>query len=231
MFLVRHGEVDAAWRDHIYGCLDVALSERGREEAVAAAERLRGESLAAVVSSGLARSDYGADRLNDERGVERIRRSELRELDRGDWAGRPVAHIEAKEPGALARWARRPSSIRAPGGESLADVDARVFGFLDELARAYAGESIAVVAHLWVIRVTVCRALDLHLDHAPRLELETGGMVVVDWPVDDAPAAVRGERRGGVAAVGENRPTLAAFGGDEPPPLRGGWYRGPSRRS
>ncbi|NOT31084.1 MAG: bifunctional RNase H/acid phosphatase, partial [Planctomycetes bacterium] len=56
LYLVRHGEVDAAWHGRIYGALDVPLSERGRSEAARAARTLAEVELAAVVSSGLART-------------------------------------------------------------------------------------------------------------------------------------------------------------------------------
>ena len=60
---MRHGEVDAAWHGRIYGALDIPLSEQGKREAERVAHALAGTPLAAVVSSGLARTEHLASGL------------------------------------------------------------------------------------------------------------------------------------------------------------------------
>jgi len=218
VYLLRHGEVEAKWRRRIYGSHDVALSERGRDEARVAARRVPRDEAhrpRAVISSGLARAVFGAERIAERCGIPHATEPDLREIDRGEWVGCEPESLPSAEAALLRAWFQRPGRTRAPGGESLHDLDARVAPVLDALAKAHADASVCVVAHLWVIRTAVCRALAIDLDLAPRIEVRTGGMVVLDWPA-------------GAAERARLRPTLAGLGTDRPP-LGGAWFRGPHR--
>jgi broad specificity phosphatase PhoE len=174
IFLLRHGEVDAAWNGRIYGALDVPLSAAGEREAARAAERLAGLELSAVVSSGLARTEFGAALLRAPRGLERQDDADLRELERGDWAGLTLAELETRSPGAFARWSAAPARERSPGGESLADLARRVEPRFESWCERHAGGALAFVVHGWVVRVLLCRVLGLELDRAARLDVRTG---------------------------------------------------------
>lgn len=179
LYLLRHGEVDPAWHGRIYGALDVPLSEGGKDEARRAAARLSGLALGAVVSSGLARTEFGAELLRTPRGLSALVDPELRELERGAWAGLTLAELEAREPGAFAGWARRPAESRPPGGESLGDLAARVTPRVRHWCARHAGRDVALVVHGWVVRVVLCEALGLELDRATRLDVRTGDLFVL----------------------------------------------------
>jgi len=179
LYLLRHGAVDPAWNGRIYGALDVPLSERGRDEARRAAERLAGAALGAVVSSGLTRTEFGAAELRAGRGLPRCDDRELRELERGDWAGLGLDELEAREPGAFARWAAAPQHLRPPGGESLGDLSARVWPRVLHWRRENSGADLALVVHGWVVRVILCRVLGLALERATRLDVRTGDLFVL----------------------------------------------------
>jgi len=179
LFLLRHGEVDAAWHGRIYGALDVPLSAGGKEEARRAARRLAGLELGAVVSSGLARTEFGAELLREPRGLPALVDPELRELERGAWAGLTLAELEAQAPGAFAAWARQPAATRSPGGESLTDLAQRVLPRVRHWCRAHAGRDVALVVHGWVVRVVLCEALGLALDLSTRLDVRTGDLFVL----------------------------------------------------
>ena len=63
------------------------------------------------------------------------------EIRQGEWEGVTTEDIQRRWPDAIAGWRRDPSAVHAPGGESLAQVDARVrpalARILDELGRGY----------------------------------------------------------------------------------------------
>ncbi|TAJ07724.1 MAG: hypothetical protein EPO68_16075 [Planctomycetota bacterium] len=180
---LRHAEVDARWHGQIYGSLDVPLSSPGERDSLAAARRFDGVELAAVVSSGLARTEHLARALREPRGLARRDDARLVEIDRGAWAGLSLAELERREPGAFAAWLARPKHARPPGGESLTDVQARACAAFGELARAAEGGEIAVVAHLWVLRSAICWALGLDLDRATRIELPYASHFALDIPL------------------------------------------------
>lgn len=218
LLLVRHGEVDPSWRDRIYGCLDVPLSSAGEEEARTVAARLPATlRIELAVSSGLSRATFGADEIARPRSIPHERDTALREIERGDWAGRTQGELELLQPGAWSAWHASPARSRPPKGESLRDLCDRVLPRLDVWAQRCAGGNVALVSHLWVIRVAVCRALGLSLDRASRLAVPTGELVVLEWPSNEC------ERE-------ELRPTLVGFGTDALP-TGSVWFRGPQRSS
>lgn len=191
VILARHGEVDPAWHGRIYGSLDVPLSEAGRRQSARLAEALTILAPDAVVSSGLQRTEDTAAHLRSRLGAPRLDDPELRELDRGAWAGLSQDELERREPGAWSRWFGAPGDSRPPGGESLEDLRRRVEPRLEHWARIHAGGAVAIVTHGWVVRVLVCRALGAELGLAPRLDVRTGDACVLRCTT--SPAGMRVE--------------------------------------
>jgi broad specificity phosphatase PhoE len=93
----------------------------------------------------------------------------LRDLDFGRWKGRGLSDIQAAEPEAVAAWLVDPKT--APhGGESRAELQARVSGWLDTQAGAR-GHTLCVT-HAAVIRAAVLHVLDAPADAFLRLDVE-----------------------------------------------------------
>jgi broad specificity phosphatase PhoE len=179
ILLIRHGEVASDWAGRVYGAFDVPLSERGHQQTRRIVGALRSVDLCAVVSSGLQRTEAMAATLCESRALERHRDPELREVERGSWVGKHPGKMEASEAEAFLRWSHD-SKQRAPGGgESLEDLAARVQPRLVHWAHVYAGETLAVVTHAWVIRVTLCQVLGASLDRASRIEVQTGEVILL----------------------------------------------------
>ena len=226
--LVRHGLVDSAWVGRLYGCLDVPLSDEGCRQAQRAAERLLGPpgqgrlkpTLDLVVHSGLERAAFGAQAIAiafEMRATPRIEQ-DLRELDRGEWAGLRADEVERRAPGALAAWHADPDRVRPPGGESLDDLAQRVLPVLDRLASEAPGGEVALVAHGWVVRVALLATLGLARATAARLRVPPASIHTVDWPC----AAAGGP---GASAA----PVLVGLDGDRPRESSPGWYAMPPR--
>lgn len=182
-FLVRHGEVESAWQSRVYGSLDVPLSERGLEDGSRVARKLSGTELAAVVSSGLGRTEHMAACVRRSRTLPRIDDPSLRELERGAWAGLSMPELEVRWPGDWAAWFADPATARPPGGESLDDLFRRVRPRLEHWASEHPGCSIALITHGWVVRVLVSHVLGAPFAIAPRLDVRTGDISVIRWPV------------------------------------------------
>ncbi|HKB15917.1 MAG TPA: histidine phosphatase family protein [Planctomycetota bacterium] len=176
---IRHGEVDATWGGRVYGDLDVALSERGRAQAKEVAGWLSGTRLDAVVSTDLVRSRFGAEAIASGHGLPITLERDLRELDRGAWRGLTWEEVEAKFPGGRRRFLEDPD-WREHGGESMNQVGGRVVTAVTRLAARHAGGTVAVVGHLWPIRIAIASALRLPLARVTHLHVEPGTIGVVD---------------------------------------------------
>ena len=80
----------------------------------------------------------------------------LRDCDFGRWAGLSLGAVHAAEPGVLAAWLSDPAA--APhGGESFADVMARVQAWMDGLLDG--SGSVLAITHPSIIRAAIASAL------------------------------------------------------------------------
>ena len=145
LFLVRHGESTYNAEGRLQGQADPPLSPRGRAEAEALAQVLDGIAPARVISSDLLRARETAALLGHPEAPTDAR---LREIDVGEWEGRPLSEFP---PGPEPSW--RGGPLVPPGGEAWPELVARVGGVVDELLAG--GGPWLVVAHGGVVRAAV----------------------------------------------------------------------------
>jgi len=126
LILARHGRTTANATGVLAGrSKGVHLDDKGVEQARAAAERLAGVPLAAVVSSPLERCrETSREIARRQEPVSKVRTDRgLVECDYGSWTGRELKTL-AKEP----MWRTvqsHPSAAVFPDGETMADMSAR----------------------------------------------------------------------------------------------------------
>jgi broad specificity phosphatase PhoE len=184
--LVRHAETEESARGRCYGRLDVQLSPLGLRQAQALAASLADIALAAVYASRLSRALDTARPIAAAQGLEPVVLAALGELDFGEVEGLSYDEIEAERPELFRAWMDDPARVIFPGGESLADLRARVLPALAELRARHDREAVAVVAHGGVVRVVLAEALGLEDGALFRLDQAAGGVSVVDW-LDEVP--------------------------------------------
>ncbi|MCA9831313.1 MAG: histidine phosphatase family protein [Dehalococcoidia bacterium] len=161
LHLVRHGQT-AHNRDGLgLGRADVPLTELGVRQAEAVAARFAANPLGRVYSSPLVRCRAVAEAIVGASGSELEVRDELLELDAGDTEGISFPAMRERYADFLSAWGGVDGHLASmPGGESIADVDARLEPLLQELrGRPY--ESAVVVAHNFVIRLAIVRLMGL----------------------------------------------------------------------
>ncbi len=146
LVLVRHGESEYIVEGRFQGQADTPLSPRGRRQAELVAERLArphdrpalpvpdGPPLE-LVHSPLARTRQTAEAIAMAAPATLETRPEpgLLEIGQGAWEGLHRDEITVRYADVLATWRRRPTEGWAPGGESLAEVAARVRPALADL--------------------------------------------------------------------------------------------------
>jgi len=161
ILLARHGETD----DNVpplrfQGQRDTPLNDNGRAQARELAERVAAldPPIASLWCSDLSRARETAEVVGERIGLVPRVDARLREGWRGEWEGFLFDEIAASDPERYAAW-RDPDAevgFHFPGGETLAQQQARVVDALKDVAAA--GELPAlVVCHGGSIRTLLCR--------------------------------------------------------------------------
>ncbi len=107
---------------------------------------------------------------------------ELIEIDFGRWTGSSFEDLSG-DPEWI-RWNSARAIARAPGGESMAEVQARTSGWIEQARARHAGEAIVAVSHADVIKAMLAEALGWSLDRHDRLQIDPASisrLLAADW--------------------------------------------------
>lgn len=167
--LVRHGVTAETRTGRMSRNDDTPLDEGGRAQADAVGGALAGRTFDLVLASPVARAWETAERAGLSHRAERC--DAVVEWDYGRYAGRPTNDVRAERPG----WNLFLDG--APGGESPADVEARLAPVLDRL-RAATGD-VAVFAHGHLLRALVACWLEIPLVHAGRFQVDPASITLL----------------------------------------------------
>lgn len=167
--LVRHGRTGTTGKVLPGRAPGLHLSDAGRRQAEKAAERIGAldPRPVAVYSSPLERAVETARPIASALGLRvRIERG-LLECDFGKWTGARLSTLRRRR-----QWRtvlHQPSTFRFPGGESFAEMQARITAALDRLAHRHGGERFVAVSHADPIKAAVAATAGIPLDLFQRL--------------------------------------------------------------
>jgi len=188
LLLVRHA-LTAHTGDRLSGWLPgISLSEEGRAQAVALAERLEPLKIDAVYSSPLERAVETARPLASSKGLRVRTREALGEVRYGDWEGRRLRTLAKTK-----LWRQvlmRPSETRFPGGETIRETQFRSVAAVGELRKAHPRHVVAAVSHADTIRLVVAHYAGIHIDLYQRLAIAPASVSVL-WLGDGMPMMLK----------------------------------------
>ncbi len=176
VLLVRHGETVWNASRRIQGHEDIPLSDVGRAQARALAERLRREKPARIVSSDLARARETAEIVAAPLGLPVTTDALLREQSLGTWQGLTFAEAAARDPDIARRFAARDPDARPPSGETRAELAARAFAAVSAHASPGSSGPLVIVTHGGVVMSILTRVLGLPPSSPRRLLLPNAGV-------------------------------------------------------
>jgi broad specificity phosphatase PhoE len=151
---------------------DVPLSEAGHAQAARLAEALADRGVTTVQASPLTRAQETARAIAGGLPVETV--DALGEIDFGAWTGRSFADLHGNPE--WDRWNRERATARPPGGESMAEAQARLVAHL-----ATAQGTTVMVTHADMIRTAVCYVLGLDLGSYWRFDVSPASQTVLQW--------------------------------------------------
>ncbi|MCB1026503.1 MAG: MSMEG_4193 family putative phosphomutase [Microthrixaceae bacterium] len=169
VLLVRHGLTEQTG-SILYGrAPDNHLSEAGRAQADAVAERIStlGDRVRFVVSSDIERTRETAAPIAEALGVGVEHDDGLLEADFGDWTGRPLKELRSTPEWPSVQ--QHPSTFRFPGGESFVEMQHRMVSTVQRWAERATGGAVVLVSHADLIKTYVAFASGTHLDQFQRL--------------------------------------------------------------
>jgi phosphoserine phosphatase len=162
ILLARHGESDWNRAGRWQGHADRRLTDLGREQARALAERLEETELDAVYSSDLERALETAEIVAATKGLAVTTDPDLREVDVGSWSGLTRAEAQQRFPEGFARW--QAGGEGWTDGETYEELRERVVRAIERIATDHPAGRALVVAHGGSIRAVHAAALgvDVH---------------------------------------------------------------------
>lgn len=188
LILVRHGASAAAVEGTPFPLLDgrsdPGLSEAGRRQALALAERLGTEAPARIFATPLRRTQETAQPLAASTGISVEVVHELAEVRLGEWEGGEYRLRAARGDATFKRIFEEERWDVIPGGESASSLAQRVRTGLEAIVEASGPDSVAVVvSHGGVIGEACRQATEsrpfafVHVDNAAisRLVVTRGG--------------------------------------------------------
>ncbi|GAC1366818.1 MAG: histidine phosphatase family protein [Herpetosiphon sp.] len=178
LLLIRHGINDMVGQKKLAGRLPgVHLNDEGRAQAQALADRLHGVPLNAIYCSPLERTQETAAPLAHQKNLEVMLRDGLREVEYGDWTGRPLDELNKLEEWRIVQL--YPSGMRFPGGEHMRDMQARVVGEIEAIAADHPRQIVALVFHADLIKAALAHYLGVHFDLFQRIAVDPASVSVV----------------------------------------------------
>jgi probable phosphoglycerate mutase len=176
--LVRHASHDVLGKRLVGRRPGVHLSEAGFREAQELAQRLASAHLGALYSSPLERARETAEAIALPHLLQVRTLPALQEFDFGSWTGSTFDELAELE-----RWQhfnRFRSGTRAPEGEHMLDVQARMVTLLERLQVEHGSALVALVGHGDPLRALLAYYLGMPLDLVQRLEIAPASVSVLE---------------------------------------------------
>ena len=155
--MIRHGFSEANNHHLFAGHSDFPLTETGKLQAERCADALKDEKIDVVYTSDLSRAFETALPVAKVHNLTVIPHKGLREIFAGEWEGKSFDRLDEEYPEGFGVWKKDLGRAHPDGGESVAELFARIIRTLGEIAKEQEGKTVCIATHATPIR-TVCTA-------------------------------------------------------------------------
>jgi len=186
LVLVRHGESQWNLENRFTGWVDVPLTDKGREEARRAGEKIKGIKFDKAYTSVLERANETLTiilKIIDQEKIPIEKDQALNERHYGDLQGLNKAETAKKYGDKQVHIWRRSYDIAPPNGESLKDTAARTLPYFEKkiVPDLKAGKNILIAAHGNSLRSIVMDLDKLTREQVLKLNLGTGIPIIYEF--------------------------------------------------
>lgn len=176
-YLIRHGEKQSSDTLMVGRSPGVHLTRRGRLQARLLARQLRNADIRLIYSSPLERAIETAEPLARAKKLDVQICAAFHELDMGDWTGKTMAQLARTR--SWRHFCRYHGGTAIPGGETLAEAQARVVSQMIRLRHQHPNAGIAIATHEDPIRLAICYFIGAPIDVYEHLEIRLGSVTVL----------------------------------------------------
>lgn len=187
VYMFRHGEPTAEFRDRLYGQMDVPLSDRGRRQSISAAERLAAIRFDAVYSSDLQRAGFLAECMAKPLDLPVRRLEVFRERHLGEFQGMTQDEVRQSDPERYEQWQADRVHFKSDGGENFPDLQERIMPAVETLVQSFEGGRILIATHAGPIRVALAHVLGMPITQVLNFVLDYACVSVIEYPVGGNP--------------------------------------------
>ncbi len=179
LVLVRH-----AVTHHTGGKLSgrmpgIDLTETGRDQARATAERLAEVDIATIYASPIERTMQTAAAIATHHNLAVIEHDGVIEAEYGDWTDCELKDLAKTEEWKVVQAA--PSRARFPGGESITEMQARMVAALNDIVAAHPHQTTVVVSHADPIKSAIAHFTGVHLDLFQRIHVSPASVTAFEF--------------------------------------------------
>jgi broad specificity phosphatase PhoE len=183
--LMRHGETAWNREGRVMGRQPVDLDEAGREQVALAVPLAQMLAPDLIVSSPLPRAVQSAEIVaRGVGGIDILTDDRLEEVRYGFWEGMTYHQLIKEE--SYITYCKAPLESLTPGGETIAQVQARGVAAVDAAVTTHRGKRLLFISHGDIIRTVLCHYMRLDLRHFQRLRIDNAAFSGVEISDDFA---------------------------------------------
>lgn len=182
IYFVRHGQTDFP-TDRIYcdASEDPQLNSQGCLQAKSTAAFFKGMAIDALYASPTARTMATAKAITEVLDVPIQCMEVLQERDFGVWNGLFFDQIETQFPEQYLQWKKDKVGYTPAGGETIVDLQARVFNAIRSIIENHQGQRVIIVSHVGPIRLWLTGAIEIPLAQYRQLTVDYASVSQVDY--------------------------------------------------
>lgn len=185
LLLVRHG-VTASTGRRAGGRTDAALTDGGRAQADAVADRLGRSRVDATYASPTPRASETAERIAAAIGTEVEVLDGIEELDHGRWTDRSLKQMASTKH--FEQVVRTPSRVALPEGEAFIVAQSRAVRAIESIVERHREDATLVaVSHADIIKLLVTHYAGAPLDAFQRLVIAPASISRLQLPKQGTP--------------------------------------------
>jgi broad specificity phosphatase PhoE len=176
---MRHAESISNAKGIFQGqSVDLGLSELGKKQAIALADKLSTQNVDTIIASPLRRTIETANPLAESLDEQITKDNLIIETNHGEWEGHDKNWIEENFKEQYELWHNAPSLISFPGGERFEDTITRAKAFLDNHRFVV---DTAIFTHDNIVRTILSLILGKPIDKMWEFNIEPAAITTISY--------------------------------------------------